>query len=183
MQVFFSIFWWIYFGIFFSGFPLVFTFFFLLAKNKKLHHPVAEKIYPLLPVAYAFVSTCFWILMLFTGRVNFVIEKIAPSPILLIVILWSLSSLLFWLATFRKNIRLSFLHSIPLFLLPFLNMILRRYRNKIVDHDYIISLVKIYTAGIIVYIISIVFLLLVKWLFTHIFSRKHKLNESETLHN
>jgi len=163
MQVFFSIFWWIYFCIFFSGFPLIYVLFYLVSKNKSMHL-TAEKISSLLPLSYAFVATCFWILMIYTGRMNFVIERIASFAPSALVILYSLSALLFWLPVFRQNIKLSFLHSLPLFLLAPLNMLLTSLRHKIVHHDYISALFRIYTAGFIIYIIAIIFLLTVKWL-------------------
>jgi hypothetical protein len=163
MQVFFSIFWWIYFCMFFSGYPLIYVLFYLMSKNKSLHL-TSEKIFPLLPVAYAFVATCFWILMIYTGRMNFVIERIALVAPSALAILYSFSALLFWLPIFRQNIKLSFLHSLPLFLLAPLNMLLTSLQHKIVHHDYISALFRIYTAGFLIYIIAITFLLAVKWL-------------------
>ena len=174
MQVFFSIFWWIYFCIFFSGYPLAFAIVHLTAKNKKLHDSITLKIYPLLPLAYAFVTTCFWILMLCTGKMQFILEKIASATPSILVIFWSLTAFLFWLPRFRKNHNLSLIHSLPLFMLPPLNMLIKASRHSIVAHDYIINLLRIYTAGLIVYIIAIMFLLLIKWLLPNVFSfRRH----------
>jgi hypothetical protein len=184
MQVFFSIFWWIYFCIFFSGYPPVYIFFNLLAKNKNARHFTTEKILPLLPLTYAFAAAFFWLLMLYTGRMSFVVGRIfsvAPSTL---VIFYSFSALVFWLPPLRRKPNWSLLHSMPLFILPFINMLLKRYRHKIVDHDYIISLVKIYTAGIIVYIMAIIFLLAIKWLLMRVtLLRQLKKNKSETVRN
>jgi len=176
MQVFFSIFWWIYFCIFFSGYPLMYVLFYLMRKNKSMHLPL-EKILSLLPLSYAFVATCFWILMVYTERLNFVVERIASVAPSALVILYSLSALLFWLPAFRQNIKLSFLHSLPLFLLAPLNMLLTSLRHKIVHHDYISALCRIYTAGFLIYIIAIIFLWFWQWIMLHAFSygqHKHK---------
>lgn len=182
MQVFFSIFWWIYFCIFYSGFPLLCILLYFISKNKNLHQTVKQKIYPLLPVAYAFVSSCFWILILYTGRINFVIERIASLAPSMLAILYGLSALLFWLPAFRQNIKLSFLHSLPLFLLAPLNMLLNSLRHKVVHHDYISTLFRIYTAGFLIYIIAILFLLLLRWIMLRVFpySQQHK-NEQRIL--
>ena len=175
MQIFFSIFWWIYFFIFFSGYPLVCLVFYLMAGKKSMYNAVTEKIYPLLPVAYAFVATCFWLLMIYTGRMHFVAERIASAAPSVLVIAYSLSALLFWLPSFRKKTRLSFLHSLPLFLLPFFNMLFKTYSHKIIPHDYIFNLSRIYAAGFIIYLIAIALLLAVKWLLSKTFLLKqHK---------
>ena len=164
MQIFFSVFWWIYFFIFFTGYPLLYAFVFLMGKTRSLHHFITGRIRPLLPLAYAFVSTFFWILMISTGRMNFVAERIASTAPSVLIMLFSLSSLLFWLPAFRKNIKLSFIHSLPLFLLPPSNMIWRILSHEIVVHDYIIGMLRIYTAGLIVYTVAIALLLFSKWL-------------------
>jgi hypothetical protein len=174
MQVFFSVFWWIYFFIFFTGYPLAYGFFHLAGRNKNMHHLIAEKIYPLLPLAYAFVGTCFWILMLYTGKTGFIIEKIASSVPSVLIILYSFTGLLFWLPAFRKKAYLSLLHSLPFFLLPPANMLLKITRHKIVAHDYIFNLLRIYIAAFILYILVITVLLLVKWFAGTVIFRHHK---------
>jgi uncharacterized membrane protein YdbT with pleckstrin-like domain len=86
------------------------------------------------------------------------------------LIFWSLTALLFWFPRFRENHNLSLIHSLPLFLLPPLNMLIKASRHTVVAHDYIITLLRIYTAGLIIYIIAILFLLLIKWLLPNVFS-------------
>lgn len=175
MQIFFSIFWWIYFFIFFSGYPMLYFLFYLMSKNKNWHTAITERIFPLLPIAYAFVSTFFWILMLWTGRISFVVEKIASVASSSFIIAYSFSALLFWLPYFRKKTYLSLLHSLPFFLLPFLNMLLKTYRHKVIPHDYIFNLWRIYSAGLIIYVIAITVIYIVNWLLLKtIFVKQHK---------
>jgi len=168
MQIFLSIFWWMFFCIFFSGYPLVYIFFHLISKNKNAHHWVTEKVYPMLPLTYAFVATWFWLFMLFSGKLHFVFARIALLAPSALVVFYSLSALLFWIPSLRKKPGLSLIHSLPLFLLPFIDMILKTSRHKIIPHDYISTLIRIYTAGIIIYVISLVFLFIVKWIFSKI---------------
>ena len=139
-----------------------------------MHHSIAEKIFSMLPLAYAFVSTCFWLLMLYTGKMNFVIQRIASVMPSTLVILYSFSALLFWLPVLRRKTYWSFLHSLLLFLLPFCNILVKMYRHKIIPHDYIISLLRIYTAGFIIYVVAITFLLLSKWVAGKFLFKPHK---------
>ena len=164
MQIFFSIFWWICFFIFFTGYPLAYGFFHLMGKSKNMHHLVVEKIYPMLPLAYALVSTCFWLLMIYTGKTGFIINKIASASPSVSIILYSFTALLFWLPAVRKKTHLSLLHALPFFLLPPLNMLLSISRHKVVPHDYISNLLRIYGAAFILYLLMILFLLLIKWI-------------------
>lgn len=166
MQIFFSIFWWIYFYIFFSGYPLIYVLFYFMDKRKNMLHSTSGKISSMLPLAYAFVATCFWLLMIYTGRMNFVIQRIASAAPSALVIASSFSGLLFWLPSLRRKTYLSFLHSLPLFMLPFFNMLSRLSRHKIIPHDYIFNLFRIYAAGFIIYIIALLLLLVLKWLFS-----------------
>ena len=178
MQIFFLIFWWIYFFIFFSGYPLLCLLFYALNKNRHMHQAITEKIFPLLPLTYAFVSTFFWIFMLCTGRMHFVIEKIAIAAPFSLIIAYSFSALLFWLPTFRKKLNLSVIHSLPLFLLPFANMLLKKIKHKVIQHDYILDLLRIYAAGFIIYLVAIALTDLVKWLLSKISFPKHAKNST-----
>lgn len=168
MQDLFSFVWWIYFCIFFSGYPWIYILVYFISKRKSMHHPIAEKISPLLPLAYALVATCFWLLVIFAGRLNFVFIRISSAAPSALVILYSLTSLLFFLPTFRRKIFWSFLHSLPLSMLPFYYIFSRGNRSQIVDPDDISNLIRIYALGIIIYIVAIVFLLALKWLYKKI---------------
>lgn len=164
MQDFFSFLWWIYFCIFFSGYPLVYILFYFIAKRKSMHQTVAEKIFLMLPLAYALIATCFWLLMIFAGRMDFVVQRISSAAPSTLVILYSLSSLLFFLPAFRRKTFRCFLHSLPLFVLPFYYIFSRGNRAELIDYEDILNLIRIYAAGLIIYIIAIIILLAVKWL-------------------
>jgi hypothetical protein len=129
-----------------------------------MHDALSEKIFPLLPVTYALVSTVFWILMLWTGRINFVAEKIASVASSSFIIAYSFTALLFWLPYFRRKTYVSLLHSLPLFLLPFFNMLFKTYTHNVIPHDYIFNLWRIYTVGFLIYIIAIALVYGISWL-------------------
>lgn len=162
MQDFFSFFWWIYFCVFFSGYPLIYILLYFIGKRKSMHHAVAKRIFPLLPLAYAFVATCFWLLMIFTGRMDFVSQRISSAAPSALIVLYSFSSLLFFLPAFRRKAFWCFLHSLPLFVLPVYYIFSRGSKNKIVDSDDILNLIRIYAAGFIIYIIVMILMLAVK---------------------
>lgn len=113
-----------------------------------------------------------WLLVIFAGRLNFVIVRISAAAPSALVILYSLSSLLFFLPTFRRKTFWPFLHSLPLFMLPFYYIFSRGNRSEIIASEDILNLIRTYAAGFIIYIIAIVFLLAVKWLLKKIAESK-----------
>jgi hypothetical protein len=179
MQVFFSIFWWVYFCVFFSGYPLMYVLVYLAHRNKSLHHSTAKFLFSMLPMTYAFVATCFWMLMTCTGKISFVLERIMSTAPSALAILYGFSALLFWLPAFRRKNYWSFLHSLALFMLPFINMLNRISKHKIVDHEYISNLIRIHAAGFIIYIVAIIFLWLAQWMILHAVSYGQHKHTSE----
>jgi hypothetical protein len=162
MQDLFSFFWWIYFCVFFSGYPFIYILFYFIGKRRSMHHAVEEKILPILPLAYALVAICFWLLVITTGRMNFVIQRISSAAPSALVILYSLTSLLFFLLAFRRKIWWSLLHSLPLFVLPFYYIFSRGTRSQITDREDILNLIRIYAAGFMIYIIVMVLMLAIR---------------------
>lgn len=118
----------------------------------------------------------FWILIFCTGRINFVVEKIASVALSSFVIAYSFTALLFWLPYFRKKNYASLLHSLPLFLLPFFNMLYKTYMHKVIPHDYIFNLWRIYTAGFLIYVIAIALVYGINWLLLKAVLIKHHKN-------
>jgi hypothetical protein len=153
-----------------------------MSKNKNMH-AIAAKVFPLLPGTYALVSTLFWVLTLCTDRINFVSEKIASVASSSFIIAYSFSALLFWLPYFREKISMSFLHSLLIFLLPFLNMLFKTYRHRVIAHDYLLNVFRIYTAGFIIYLIAIVFVCGIKWLLLKLISQKHNQKSQSFISN
>ena len=161
MRLFFFIIWWIYFFIFFSGYPLLYSIIHLLAGNRKLKQLLTEKFFPLLPITYAFVSTIFWIFILMSGRMYPAIQRIEMLTPGGFILIYSFSALLFWFRGFRQKTYISFLHSLPLFLAPFLYMLVNTFRHTVLPDNYMVNLLRIYGAGLIMYVIAIGFLYIV----------------------
>jgi hypothetical protein len=54
-----------------------------------------------------------------------------------------------------------------------LNMLFKSYGHKTIPNNYGINLLRIYTAGFIIYITAVSFLLAVKWLLSKMVLLKH----------
>ena len=178
MSEFFIAFWWINFCIFFSNYVLVYAISHLVAKNKKWNAFIHTKVYSLLPLAYAFVATCFWAVTFYHYSPGYIVNTIMASLPAKLIVGWSLIGLLFWLPFFRKNNHFCLLHSIPLFLLPFMVFAINIFKYGIIEWNDIFNLLRIYLAGLLIYAIAIATLSVVRFFILHfIFSKHH------TLHN
>jgi len=90
----------------------------LLSKNKKWNSFIKTKVYPLLPLTYVLITTCFWIFILYKGNFAFISKRVAHSMLAQLIIEWSFLGLLFWIPFLRKKDYLSLIHSTPFFMLP-----------------------------------------------------------------
>ena len=164
MNEIFVAFWWIYFCIFFSNYIIVYAISHLLAKNKNWNTFIIAKIYPLLPLAYAFVTTCFWTIFLYQYSFNYIWKTIMAEIPAKLIIIWSLLSLLFWLPVFRKKNYFSLLHSIPFFILPLISIGNNIFKFGLLEWDDVWNLLRIYIAGLLIYVAAIIILLVAKFL-------------------
>jgi len=174
MNEIFITFWWIYFCIFFSNYILVYAISHLLAKKKNWNTFVHIKVYSLLPLAYAFVATCFWVVTFYHYSSDYLVNTIMASISAKLIIGWSLLGLLFWLPFFRKNNHFCLLHSIPLFLLPFIVMATNIFKSGIIEWNDIFNLLRIYLAGLLIYALAIAILSVVRFLILRFVFPKHR---------
>jgi hypothetical protein len=178
MSEFFIAFWWINFCIFFSNYVLVYAISHLVAKNKKWNAFIHTKVYSLLPLAYAFVATCFWAVTFYHYTPGYIVNTIMSSLPSKLIVTWSLIGLLFWLPYFRKNSHFCLLHSIPLFLLPFLVIAINIFKYGIIEWNDLFNLLRIYLAGLLIYAVAIAILSVARFFILHFIISKH-----HTLHN
>lgn len=165
-------FWWILFCIFFSGYAIMFTITHLLSKNKKWGF-VKTKVYPLLPQAYALITTCFWVFILYKANLGFVSKEVAHSMLAQFIIIWNLLALLFWIPFFRKKYYFSFIHSLLFFCLPLVFMGKNLFRFGILEREDIFNLLRIYAVGFAIYFAAISMLWIAKYFFLHLTFAKH----------
>ena len=173
MNEIFIVFWWIYFCIFFSNYVLVYAISHLLAKNKNWNTFIRRKVYSLLPLAYALVTTCFWVVTIYHYSSDYLINTIMASIPAKLIVAWSLFGLLFWIPSFRKNNNYCLLHNIPLFLIPFILFAINIFKYGIVEWSDIFNLLRIYMAGLLIYAVAIATLSVVRFLILHFIFPKH----------
>ena len=173
MNEIFVAFWWIYFCIFFSNYVLVYAISHLFAKKKNWNIFIHTKVYSLLPLAYAFVATCFWVVTFYHYSSGYIINTIMTSIPAKLIIAWSFLGLLFWMPFFRKNNHFCLLHSIPLFLLPFIVMAINIFKYGIIEWSDIFNLFRVYAGGLLIYAIAIAILSIVRFLILRFVFPKH----------
>jgi len=169
-------FWWIWFCIFFSGYPIVYAIAHLLLKNKKWSNFIKTKVYTLLPLTYVLVITCFWIIILYESNFSFISKKVAHSSLAQMIIEWNLLGLLFWIPILRKKNYICFIHSGLFFILPLIFVGNNIIRYGVLEREDIFNVLYIYTASAFIYAVVITILLLSKFLFLHLASTKHQHN-------
>ena len=166
-------FWWIWFCIFFSGYAIVYAISHLLIKKEKWSGFIKTKVYPLLPLTYALVTTSFWIITLSESNPAFIAEKVAHTPLAQAIIEWNLLGLLFWIPILRKKNYISLIHASLFFILPLIFVGKNMMRFGILEREDIFNLLYIYTASTFIYSLVIIVLLLTKFLFLHLTSIRH----------
>lgn len=174
MDEIFIVFWWIYFCIFFSNYVLVYAISHLLAKKKNWKTFVHTKVYPLLPLAYALIATYFWVTSFYYYRPDYILNTIMSSTAAKVLIAWSFLGLLFWLPFLRKNNTFCLVHSIPLFLLPLAGIVSNIFKYGIVERNDALNVLRIYTAGLLVYAIALAILSLTRFLILRFVFPKHR---------
>lgn len=166
-------FWWIWFCIFFSGYAIVYGTAYFLSNKQHPNLFIKNKIYPLLPLAYALITTCFWLFILYKANLSFVSKRVAHSILAQLLIMWSFLGLLFWLPLFRKNYSLSLMHSLLFFILPLAFIAKNILRLGVFEKDDILSLLRVYLASASVYLLAIIILLIAKFAFLNLVAAKH----------
>jgi len=165
--------WWIYFCIFFSNYILVYAISYLLARNKNWNTFIHQKVYSLLPLAYAFVATAFWAVTFYYYSADYIVNTIMVSLPAKLIIAWSLLGLLFWLPFFRRNDHFCLWHSIPLFLLPFIVMATDIFKSGIIEWRDIFNLFRVYASGLLIYALAVAILTVVRFLILRFVFPKH----------
>lgn len=100
---------------FFSGYPLLYAFLFLIAGNFKSASKRKYPLFPLLPFAYALVGTLYLALQLrnlYPDYSLFNIKQSIGQPYLTI---WGISAMIFWIPSLAGKPILSLLHSFVFF--------------------------------------------------------------------
>ena len=165
--------WWLYFCTFFSNYLIVYAIVVLIAKNKNWNSFIRLKIYPLLPLAYALVSTCFWIMCSYRYGFNYISKTIMSGLAAQLLVAWSISGMAFWIPVFRKRNCYSVFHSLPFFILPLVSIGSNIYRTGVLETTDMLNLLRICVAGLFIYAAALIILIGVKYLRVALHAPKH----------
>jgi hypothetical protein len=133
---------------FFAGYPFIFALVHYIAGGqRKKTGALPERLKKLLPLAYALTGTLYFGLIMSNIFPDYSFKNIAAqfqNPFQL----WGLLSVLCWLPVFRKKAYFSVLHSLPVFLLLFKDLVTGIYYSG--GGDMIKNDMKIYTDSLLV---------------------------------
>lgn len=129
---------------FFTGFPLMYIFVLFVVGSEKIKNGIQRNLVEGLPYAYALVGLLYGGLQLRNWYPDYSLVHIAQSLKLPYLVLWGLSSVLFWIPIFRKITVLPLLHSLVFFFFLAKDIFLQLI-NSSVDKNIIRNDMKIYT--------------------------------------
>jgi hypothetical protein len=156
--------------VFFSGYALVYTSTLFIASYTKTGNAFTHRLVLTLPYSYAMLGTLYLAYMLSVLYPDYSIENITlqiQSPWL---VAWGFLSICFWIPLLAKKKFLSLLHSLVFFFLllrHLLSQFIAPAGNSFVKND-----MQVYTTSMILNILSLVFLVMLSFLF---FSRRRHL--------
>ncbi len=159
---------------FFSGYPLIYLLTLVIAGNASTGKNLSNRIYSLLPFAYALVGTLYLAYQIRNLHPDYSLSHIQLSIQQPFWTIWALLSILFWLPALQKKPVLSIFHSLPFFLLLvydlFQHTIHFQQDNSVVRND-----MKIYTDSLLLHLFALAFVTLVFFLVKFIEgkSRRH----------
>ena len=146
---------WVELESFFSGYLLVYAIIYLVASNLPVSNFVKIKVLPNLPLAYALVGTLYLGLQLKNEYPNYHINYFVTDIQFPYLKIWGLLSIFFWIPVLHKKAVFSLLHNLVFFIL-----LLRSFYLQLsipsVSNDLARNNIKIYTASIILNLITLI---------------------------
>ncbi|HRI19665.1 MAG TPA: hypothetical protein PLA68_01870 [Panacibacter sp.] len=156
---------------FFSGYPLVYAITFFVSGMPQLKSKHARHIVSHLPYAYALAGTLFLGFLANNFYPDFSIEKIRLDIQNKFLVAVAILSILFWIPFLAKKKLLSLIHSFIFFFLLVKDIFLQSFGTS-PDWNIVRNDMKMYTASLILFVITLSFLLLISFLYALI--EKHR---------
>jgi len=132
---------------FFSGYPLVYLFIHVIARNRTLRSKKDVKYISLLPIAYALVGTLYLGLQFRNLYPDYSIQNIRQKIPQVYLFIWGLLSILFWIPKIANKPVLSILHSLVFFFL-ILRDLFFQVTGMISDRNILENDMRIYTVSL-----------------------------------
>jgi len=139
---------------FFSGYPIVYMLVMFVAgfrKTKVFNYFESNR--SLLPRAYALTGTLYLVFELHKWYSDYSATHLISASHTPYLLLWALSSILFWIPLLSKKAVISFVHSLPFFLLVLKDIFLRM--NATVSQEDVRNSMITYTFSIILNLITL----------------------------
>lgn len=159
---------------FFSGYPIVYALVIFLAGERKIIiHSFQYRLVHTLPFGYALTGTLYAGMLL---KNLYVDPSYFDNATGLTIALqcWSALSLLFWLPAFSRKILLSLLHSMLLFLVLVIIILVSATRGN----DMLRNAMKLYTDSILLNSITVLLLLALSYIFRFVKRALHSSKDS-----
>jgi hypothetical protein len=148
---------------FFSGYPLVYYLIVFFKGNKETKENITGRFLSLLPFAYALLGTLFLGLLLKNLNPDYSVAHIKLKMQQPFLIIWGLSSILFWMPVLNAKPIYSLIHSLVFFFFIakdiFFHLVGFSDDEHIVRND-----MKIYSVSIIFTIVALAFISLLSYL-------------------
>ncbi len=149
--------------IFFSGYPLIYLLFNVIAETAFAKRIFKKDISTLLPYAYGFVGILYLGLQLKNLYPNYSIEHIKSATEIPLLKLWGLISILFLLPVFSKKPFYSLLHSLVFFFFLVRDLWLHAYQTS--DGTVLKNDMNIYSYSLLINLAAFILILIVYFLF------------------
>lgn len=150
---------------FFSGYPLVYAFTWLLAGSSN-GSKLKKWLVPVLPYAYALVGTLYLGLLLKNAYPNYSVETVLGENGISFLRIWGLSTILFWLPVLSRKVIFSLFHSLVFFYLLLKDLFVYLF-SKTADKQFIKNDMKVYTDSILLTIVALLLLTAIYWVIDH----------------
>ena len=148
---------------FFSGYPLLYAATFIIARQSPEKNNFADRVFSLLPSAYALAGTLYLGLQLRNLYPDYSIENIRLSIQQPYLVSWGLLSLLFWIPLLHNKPVLSLIHSLIFFSFLAKDLLLHTFEFT-ADKNVVRNDMKVYTVSLLLNLGSLVMVTLINTL-------------------
>ena len=150
---------------FFSGYPLLYAIILFIAGNRPGKNFFKDRIFPLLPFAYALTGTLYLGLQIRNLYPDYSIENIRLTLQHPWLTGWGLLSILFWIPILSRKPVFSLVHSLVFFSLLVKDLFLHTFRSS-ADKNVVRNDMKIYTDSLLLnlgtlILVTVIFLLII----------------------
>jgi len=154
---------------FFSGYTLLYAIILVFEGNKQSGNNFKNRIVSVLPLSYALVSTLYPGLQLKNLYLSYSSGNIRLAIHHPYLMIWGLIAILFWIPLFRRNVRLTLLHSLVFFFILVKDIVLQIGSSA--DENILKNDMRIYTFS---FLLNLAVFILIALLYFFFLQNKNK---------